>query len=144
MHFRSVKLNNVTEWSDATEQILFWTRGCWQIQHNTLNKKWKVENVNQNDKLSLTLHEFGGTRSCVISPAWTQKRCNKVPLYKSQRQTAKSTPPDSKCDLSYLIRGNEINKHYNINYGTWFMWFVNGKLMIRFQKLPWMSQRWTK
>jgi len=51
----------------------------------------------------LTLaHVFGGTRSCVISPAWTQNLCNNVPAYKSHKQIAKSTPPDNKWDLSYL------------------------------------------
>lgn len=50
----------------------------------------------------LTLQLFGGTKSCVISPACTQNRCNSVPANKSHKHTAKSTPPDTKWFLSYL------------------------------------------
>lgn len=63
----------------------------------------------------LTLHEFGGTSNCVISPACTQNRCNNVPLYKSHKQTAKSTPPDNKCDLSYL----KANKRRHSKWDCW-------------------------
>lgn len=68
-----------------------------------MRSEWHTSNKHRTS--TLTLHEFGGTRSCVISPACTQKRCNNVPLYKSHKHTAKSTPPDSKCDLSYLSIG---------------------------------------
>lgn len=68
-HLRSDRLSSVTEWSLATEQMHFWMRA---------------------------LHVLGGTSSCVISPACTQNRCSSWPLYRSHRQTAKSTPPDSR------------------------------------------------
>lgn len=68
----------------------------------------------------LTLHEFGGTNSCVISPAWTQNRCNNAPLYRSHKQTAKSTPPESRCDLSYLKRKLQ-----------WKFWNGNSKYFIK-------------
>lgn len=65
-------------------------------------------------RCTLTLHEFGGTRSCVISPACTQNLCSRDPLYKSHKQTAKSTPPESKWALSYL------------ELGTNTFWIANG------------------
>lgn len=49
----------------------------------------------------LTLHELGGTRSWVISPAWTQNLWISVPEYKSHKHTAKSTPPETRWDFSY-------------------------------------------
>lgn len=94
-HFLSDKLSSVTEWSEATEQMHFWILG-WKIiiLSSTVVAIYAAAR--------LTLHEFGGTSSCVISPACTQNRCSNEPLYKSHKQTAKSTPPESRWDLSYL------------------------------------------
>lgn len=76
IHLRSVKLSKVTEWSDATEQILFWTRG-----YTMKLIKWMLFRSYANDSMTgLTLQVFGGTSSWVISPACTQNRCNSAPL----------------------------------------------------------------
>lgn len=89
---------------------------------------WKMMNV-------LTLHAFGGTSSCVISPACTQKRCNSAPLYRSHRQTAKSTPPESRCALSYLNRASRRKR---------WSWKIGAESVWSLLSLPWMCEWWTQ
>lgn len=96
-------------------------RNEW-IQSGSAGKFWRW----------LTLQEFGGTKSCVISPAWTQKRCNNAPLYRSHKQTAKSTPPESKCALSYLNKWIESIES------------EEKKSKMSGNGVPWMRQRWTQ
>lgn len=66
--------------------------------------KLKIINgwISKNEAVTLTLQLLGGTKSWVISPACTQNLCRSVPEYKSHKQTAKSTPPETKKFLSYL------------------------------------------
>lgn len=112
-----------------------------------INTKWNWSTVwivifearfNLPNRSILTLHEFGGTSNWVISPACTQKRCNNVPLYKSHRQTAKSTPPDSKCDLSYLNTCTKNKSYFKLDV-DWVYFFLHLMKMLITLDVPTMD-----